>query len=241
MSLRGLVVAIQFMTRIPVPALSGDGARDLRGAAMWLPLTGALVGGLVALAMAATHFLGPSVAALVGAVVWVLATGGLHVDGLGDVADAMGARHRNRERFLEVARDPRIGGFGAIAIVLLLLWKVVLLAEVSIDGRFVALPIIAAWARWVALVVAYAVPPMTKGLGSELAEGVGPVAIVANGVLLAALSFYFAPALAGAVLIAMAAVAYWVRTLGAVTGDCHGATIEITEALLLLALLAVRL
>ena len=64
---------------------------------------------------------------LLGLFVWVVITGGLHLDGLGDVADALAASHRSPDRFLEVVHDPRIGAFGVMAIALQLIAKLVLL------------------------------------------------------------------------------------------------------------------
>ena len=127
----GLFIALRFLTRLPTPAVAPEAAGELARAAPWLPIVGALVGALVALAVALGTTINPWIGALLGLVTGVAVTGGLHVEGLGDVADGMGAAHGNPDRFVEVARDPHLGSFGAIAIALQLAAKLVLLAALA--------------------------------------------------------------------------------------------------------------
>lgn len=233
MTLSGFIVAMQLMTRLPMPRIDSEAGGDIARAAPWLPVAGAFVGAVVALVMWAGAGLGPSVAALLGLVAWVIVTGALHLDGLGDVADGLGASHRNPDRFIEVARDPHVGGFGAAAMMLQLIAKVVLLAEVVQIGNFAAPVLIAAWARWGALLLARAVPPLTNGLGSRLAKGATSPAVVIEAIVLAAFSLVVAPVLIAAVAVSVALALYWRRRLGGMTGDCHGASIEVSETVLL--------
>jgi len=238
----GLLIALGFLTRLPVPKMAPDEAGNLARAVPWLPVVGALVGLLVALAVALGTLMTPWVGALLGVLVWVLVTGGLHIDGLGDVADALGAAHGNRERFIAVARDPHLGSFGAIAITLQLMAKLVLLAALAERATFYELVawlvLTAAWARWATLVLGRTVPPLSEGLGSRLAAGIEMRTTVLEGVALALVSLLVAPMLLAAIPIALAVALYWRLRLGGMTGDCHGASIEITESLLLVALIA---
>jgi adenosylcobinamide-GDP ribazoletransferase len=237
----GLFVALRFLTRLPTPALPPENAGDLARAAPWMPVVGAIVGALVAVALILGASISPWVAALAGLVAWVLITGGLHLEGLGDVADGLGAAHGNPERFLAVARDPHLGGFGAIAIGLQIAAKLVLLAALaeraSTEGLVAGLILVAAWARWGALVLGRVVPPLTEGLASRLAAGIDTRVVVAQGIVLAAASLYVAPLLLAAVPLAIAFALYWRLRVGGMTGDCHGASIEVMESLLLLLLL----
>ncbi len=123
MSLDDLRIAIMYFTRLPGFKTSSSGADDLSRAAPWLPLVGLVIGAAVAFALWAGAHVAPSIAALLGLFVWVVITGGLHLDGLGDVADALAASHRSPDRFLEVVHDPRIGAFGVMAIALQLTWS----------------------------------------------------------------------------------------------------------------------
>jgi len=236
----GLLIALRFLTRLPVPNFKGEEAGDLARAAPWLPVVGAMLGILVALAVALGVNGGPWVAALAGLLAWVLLTGGLHLEGLADVADGLGAAHRDKDRFLEVARDPHVGAFGVIAIALQIAVKLVLLAWVADSDRvpLASVVLIAAWARWGTLVVGRFVPPLRpEGMASRLAAGIGMPAIGIGAVVLAALSYVVAPALMAAVPMAALLALYWRVRLGGINGDCHGADIELMESLLLFALL----
>src|SRR5690606_12875461 len=106
-------------------------------------------------------------------------------DGLGDVADGMGAAHRSPERFLEVLRDPHIGAFGVMAIALQMLAKLVLLAVIAKAGAILPLVLVAAWARWGGLVVSLAVPPLAKGSGERFSWSLEPRSVAIEGVVLA--------------------------------------------------------
>ncbi|MFA5949574.1 MAG: adenosylcobinamide-GDP ribazoletransferase [Hyphomicrobium sp.] len=239
MRLSGLIVALQLMTRLPVPSIEGESRRELASAAPFLPLAGALVGAVVASAVWAGGGISPSVSALLGVVAWVGVTGALHLEGLGDVADGLGAAHGDSERFLAVARDPHVGGFGAAVMMLQLVAKLVLLAEVALGRNYLAVILIAAWARWGTLLLARAVPPLSEGMGQRLAGGVTWRLTAVLAAVLALASYPIAPVLTCAPLITLLLAGYWRRRLGGITGDCHGASIEVSETVLLFLLVAV--
>ena len=102
MSLRTFVHALQFLTRLPAPALSEFDPKDLSRSAVWFPVVGLIVGGFVAFGVWAGGHVSPWVGALIGLIAWIGITGALHLDGLGDVADGLGASHRDPARFLGV-------------------------------------------------------------------------------------------------------------------------------------------
>jgi adenosylcobinamide-GDP ribazoletransferase len=129
--MRAFLLALQFLTRIPTPQVDDFRPEDLSRSAIWFPLVGAVIGGLVAAALALGALVDPWLGALAGLMVWVWITGALHLDGLADLADALGAAHRDPQRLLEVLRDPHIGTFGVVALVLVLAAKLVLLALVA--------------------------------------------------------------------------------------------------------------
>ncbi len=229
----GFVVALQLMTRLPTPRLNGPLATNLAGAAPWTPVAGLIIGTLVAAAMVAGALHGPSIAALFALLMWVIVTGAMHLEGLADTADGLGAAHGDPARFLEVARDPRTGSFGAVSIALMLIVKLVLLAEVAQAQTVYALVLIPAWARWVSLALARMVPPLGTGLGRRFASGATWGVIAVEAAALAIVTAAIAPELMIAMPAALLFAIYWQRRLGGMSGDCHGATIEVTEALLL--------
>jgi len=231
---RDLLIALRFMTRLPVPRAEEE-TDDLARSAIFFPAVGLIIGVLLALAMRCLKASGPWIASLAGLLLWVWVTGALHLDGLGDVADAFGASHGAPERFLHVLDDPHAGSFAIVAIALQVTAKLVLLAHVPQSFQPWALVLIPAWARWGTLVWSASLPPLKPGLGERVAQAVSWRGIAAWGVLLAGASAYLAaPALA--VLLVVPAIGLsWRWRLGGITGDCLGASIEVTESALLLA------
>jgi adenosylcobinamide-GDP ribazoletransferase len=235
--IRRFILAVQFLTRLPTPRIKDFVPEDLSRSAPFFPLVGLMIGAILAAAMTLLAPIDPWVAGLIVLVAWVWVTGALHLDGLGDVADALGAAHRNPDRFQEVLRDPHIGAFGAIAMTLQIIAKLVLLAAVARSATFgAALVLIPAWARWGTLVWSDAVPPLTSGMGERFAWAIDRKATVGWGVVLALASAWAAPWLLVALPLTVVVVLYWRWRLGGITGDCLGASVEVVESVLLLAL-----
>lgn len=227
-----LWLAFAFLTRLPVPRATGT-QQDFAAAIRYYPLVGAVIGALVAGAawLGARH--DPWTGALAGLVVWVAVTGALHLDGLGDVADGVGAGHGDRTRLRAVMRDPHVGSFAVVTIALQLLAKLVLLHALAGDWRIALVPFAArvaplAWARWLS--------PLGSGLGAQVASAVRARDLI-GWLAVVALAMIAAPPLLAAPL-AVAAYGLWCRhRLGGVNGDAHGAGIELVESALLAALL----
>lgn len=231
--MKSLIIALQFMTRIPLPAITAD-ARDMAGAMRWFPLPGFIVGAVIWGAVWAGARIDPLVAGAAGVIVWAGITGALHLDGLGDIADAAGAGHKDSDRISAVLADPHIGSFGVVAIVLQLLAKLALLTALAKLGQFWALPAICCIARIGPLVWAKLLPALHEGMGTRFAKALRWYHLAA-WIVLAAILCWPAPAL----LVAVPAIllwALWLRSrIGGISGDGHGAGIELTETVLLLA------
>ena len=161
-------------------------------------------------------------------------------DGLADIADASGAAHKagekDRERLLAVLADPHLGSFGVVALVLQLLAKFVLLDCLTDARAFLPLVLVPFAARIGPLAWTWWLEPLHQGLGARFRSAIGLPHIMVWAVALAAASWFF-PAL----LATPALVLWWgwhLRcTIGGISGDGHGAGIELTETALLLALL----
>ena len=141
-AVRHFLLALQFFTRIPVTGRLADwvgfSQTMLRASAAYFPAVGVVIGCLVVLlTVALMHYLpatyAPLAAAALGTTWSVWLTGAFHEDGLADVADGLGGSN-DRERALIIMKDSRVGAFGAIAVVLALLCKVVLLALLGAVG-----------------------------------------------------------------------------------------------------------
>lgn len=118
---RDVRIACAFLTRLPVPfPREADGSitqRSLAQACWAFPVVGLIVGAIGALVLAGADALGlpPLASAVLAVLATVMATGGLHEDGLADVADGFGGGHE-RERKLEIMKDSRVGSYGVLAL-----------------------------------------------------------------------------------------------------------------------------
>lgn len=233
--MKGFLVAVQFLTRLPGPRLTVSG-EEFAASMRWFPAVGLLVGGIVAGGAFAGAYIDAWVGALVALLLWVGVTGALHLDGLGDVFDAAGAGHKDPGRIRAVLSDPHIGSFGVVAIGVQLLAKLVLLHGVVGAGTWIALALTPAAARIGPLVWARALPNLHDGLGSRFRDAVG---VGTFGLWMAALlgGAIVAPALLACFLL-VPLWAFWLRRhIGGISGDGHGAGIEVVETGLLLAIL----
>lgn len=235
--MRGFWLALGFLSRLPTPACHRFDAGEQARSVVWFPAVGFLLGLLVAGAAWLGGRLDPWLGALLGLAVWLWSTGGLHLDGLADLFDALGAAHRDRERFLEVLADPHLGAFGAMALVFQLLVKLVLLRLLLESGPW-CLPLVLAWARLGPLWWTRTLPPLKPGLGERFAWQTDARQTWGWGVLLMVLSAWLAPALLGAPLLLLGWRAFLLRKVGGMTGDCLGAGVEVVESLALLLLVS---
>lgn len=237
--LRTIAAAFGFLTRLPV--LPRDvTAAELGRSIAWFPVVGVVLGG-AAVTIAATVTalrLDATFAALAVVALGAVLTGGLHLDGVADVADGIGGGRGDRQRTLAIMRDSRIGAFGAIALVLLLFAKVHATAIVltgSAASALVAAPVIAR-ALTSACIVAfpYARP---EGLGrvfrdhGRRRDAALALAVAAATALVTALPF----AAVAAAAVAFAVALHLHRRLGGLTGDAYGAVIEVAELTVLVA------
>ncbi|MCW1427483.1 adenosylcobinamide-GDP ribazoletransferase [Novosphingobium sp. JCM 18896] len=231
--MKGFVIALQFLTRLPMPrvAVSSD---EFAASMRWFPAAGLVVGAIVGLGAVLGARIDPWLGALVGLVLWVAVTGALHLDGLGDAADAAGAAHKDPERLRAVFADPHVGSFAVVAIGLQLVAKLVLIRSLLVTAPPLALALIPfaarigplAWTRWL--------PPLHEGLGARFRDTVRPVDLALWGLVLLAASWFVPGLLAALLFIPLWTV--WLRArFGGVSGDLHGAGIEIVESGLLLA------
>jgi len=232
-----LILAIQFLTRLPTPQVKDFAREDLSQAAPWFPLVGIIVGLFVTGLMTLFSHIDAWLGALAGLIMWTWITGALHLDGLADLVDALGASHRNPQRFLEVMRDPHTGTFGVVALLLALISKLISLYLLILHdmAHWYVIPLICAWSRLGAITWSASLPSLHSGSGESFAWRTNKPLIVVNGFALLVLSVAFFPPL----LIAPVALFAWWSflryRLGGMTGDCLGAGIEVTECLLLLA------
>lgn len=226
-------VALSFLTRVPVGS-SDLTTAGLSRAAAWFPAVGLLVGGVMAGTRAlAGLVVAPLPATVLAVLAAVLVTGALHEDGLADAADAMGA-HAARERKLEILRDPRVGTYGALALVFAVVFAAAVLAPLD-DGEFARAALAGhVLGRWSTLPQSF-VLPAARPDGSGALVRVGAAGLGAGSCVAVATALLAGGPGAGAIALGVAcavtAVGGWaaLRVLGGVSGDTFGAVNKLVE------------
>jgi adenosylcobinamide-GDP ribazoletransferase len=230
-----VVVAFQFLTRIPMPSIAFE-ADSLSRAIKFFPLVGLVVGsGAVLVQKLLISHLSRQLVALVVLAYLVLITGCFHEDGLADTADGFGGG-ATKDKILVILKDSRIGSYGATALVLSLLARYLLLASLPME-HFAASVISAhVLCRWSSLPLSYFLPPAREqnGQGARIAKLTSLTSLVFGSAFsVAVVAFALRWSAMAPLLVAVLAVALsgWLysRKIGGVTGDCFGATNQLTE------------
>lgn len=234
-----LLIAVQFLTRLPVRLPGMPPAEAVGRSVLWYPTVGLLLGALLSL----IAWLGASGGVLLQAALvlagWVILTGGLHLDGLADTLDAWIGGYGDRERTLAIMKDPACGPMGVLALLLILLlkWSALVALLPHSPGSLWLAPLAGRLAlSWLLLTTAYVRP---GGLGDRLSRHL-PRNALARVLMLGALGMILLPQGLTALLVT-AGVALAVRRalrrrLGGTTGDTAGALLEIVETGVLIAL-----
>ena len=234
-------IALQFLTRLPVTLAGMPTPEQVGRSMLFYPLVGLLIGLLL---LAAQQLLGDSAVLLQAALLlslWVGISGGLHLDGLADSADAWVGGFGDKERTLAIMKDPRSGPIAVVVLGLLLLLKfAALVALLESDSGL--LLVLVPWLARCLLPLLFLTTPYVRagGLGQALAEHLLrqqlPWVLAANA--LAMLLFGWPALLA---LLVAGCVFIWLRSLmlkrlDGTTGDTAGALLEIAECAVLVAL-----
>ena len=246
------LLAIQFMTRIPVPGLSklqsDDVAAGMVRSAGWYPLAGGLVGAISAGVLVLSEGLWPrSVAVLIALIVEARLTGAFHEDAVADFCDGFGGG-QTPERIHEIMKDSRVGAYGSVGLILAVALRGALLCAVPAELVVPALIASAAFGRWHAVVpqALLASPPGIRGMASDIVSGTRARELaIATGVLLPFI-LPIAWLRPEAVLLALALSAvfmgwfcrFLMRHLGGVTGDCLGFSVYAGQLIMLLCVTA---
>jgi adenosylcobinamide-GDP ribazoletransferase len=241
---RPVRAALSFLSAVPIGRGVELGERDLRRGAALFPVIGGAIGALVALvAWGSAHLLPAFAASVLGVATGVAATAALHLDGLGDLADGVGASLAGGDP-AEAMRDPRLGTFGIAAVALDLLLKTSLLSALVVAGFPWAVVAAGALSRVAPVALAWRLRYAGAGTGSWTAD-IGPAPVVVASVVALAIAIPSAGLatvwMVAPVAAASALIGWWsTRRLGGITGDGFGAAIELGETLAMAVAVAVR-
>jgi adenosylcobinamide-GDP ribazoletransferase len=225
--------ALQFLTFFPYPRRMGYATADVGRSAIFFPVIGLILGSIL---VVVNFLLAPFVSAALLSVILVsllaFLTRGLHLDGVGDTFDGLGAGG-DRDRILSVMDDSHTGVFGLTAVVLVLLLKIHALESIDVDrGRTLLVALILG--RWGMLLLAYRSKAAKDGLGSRLIDHLKTkyflIATLLTLVLVAGIwSRNGIMMMAWVAIFTTASKIYFHRRLGGVTGDTCGAVGELSE------------
>lgn len=235
-----LGVAIGCLTILPCSPRGEIQEADLGGSCLWFPLVGLMIGaGLVGVHALTSWVLPPLVVAACVLLSWVLITGALHLDGLGDLADGIYGG-RTREERLRIMKDPHVGAIAVVSITLLLILKFALLISIPstvMNRTLLVTPCIGRYAMvLLGSTLAYArseagtAAPFVKYGTKQAWLGATLIALLASGLVFGWRGLgLFGIATLGS--LTMQAVFH--RVLGGITGDALGAAGEVTEVLMM--------
>ena len=238
--MRNLQIAFGLMTTLPFRLPDDWSAGDSGRASIWYPFVGLVIGVLTWLAWTGAMFIFPSfVAGIITLIIWVALTGGLHLDGLADCCDGFLASV-SVERRLDIMKDPHLGAFGVLGLVLILFLKATILASLVPATSFGIL-LASSLGRWCILVAGLLPLARPSGMGADFAAGFrrsfiawGAIIPFGLGILLGRRGI-----LSILVGVGAGALVLWLAKsrIGGVTGDVFGLIVEVVETVALLAFL----
>lgn len=243
------LLALQFLTRIPVPGLNTITAETaktgLAKSVIWFPVVGGLVGAITAATLIAADHIWPRfIAVILALIVEARLTGAFHEDAVADFCDGFGGG-MTPERTHEIMKDSRIGSYGALGMVLAVALRAALLMVLPDALILPALIASAGFGRYLAVCLMAIVPPLvqTGGLAKDIGAQVGVGQWLSASLLtlpfMISLSMMtplpMLAACAAAPIFALWFRRFLIRHLGGVTGDCLGFAVYVGQVLILLA------
>jgi adenosylcobinamide-GDP ribazoletransferase len=234
------LVCASCITALPLVRL--DETVPLNGLAKYLSSVGIVIGILLALFYAGLIWLNaPALfSAVVICLVWIAITGAMHLDGLMDTGDGIFS-HRSAARMLEIMQDSRVGNFGVLSGLSVILIKIACLATLSPKSAILSLIVVPSWARLSETIAITCFPyARPSGMGKIWHDTarfpvdlfIGSLVPLTATILLCLTYHCLVPALAGvfAITCGVAAAFYIQKMIAGHTGDTYGAVVELSES-----------
>ncbi len=247
----GFLAAIKFLTIIPLFRQYEDSREAMGRSIVYFPVVGLVIGLILAgLNWFFSLFLPPAMVSGLLIVSLVIISGALHLDGFVDTCDGI-AGHKTAEERWQVMRDSRVGAFGVIGIVLLLLIKYIALNSVPGDLLMASLIIMPLVSRWTMVYALFAYPyARPEGLGKTIKPAANwqkfslatviTLALATGIAWLAGISYFYLAGpliMLGAWVIIVLMASYFKGKFAGLTGDTYGAINEVAEVLVLISII----
>lgn len=241
--MKRILYAFRFLSILPIPWKQNEDMKEVAKSMIFFPLVGLLLG----LCLCLIEYLlrdkiTPLSISLIVVTLWVLFTGGLHLDGLSDLFDGLGGR--TPKASLEIMKDSRVGAFGAISLILIILFKITFLRELQLlklnSSLLYPLLLSPVWSRVnVLLSINFFRSARPGGMGDFFKKEMGLLdwllslilTTLTTVLILSPYSLILILPLLGINLLISKKIS---KKLGGLTGDCYGALSEISETLFLL-------
>lgn len=231
-----LLIAIQFLTILPVNLKTDVTNKQLGYSVLYYPVVGLIIAALLLVITYALQEQTSTVQAALVLSVWVIITGGLHIDGLADSADAWLGGIGNKERTLSIMKDPACGPIAVTTLLLLLLVKFVMLEQIINNQLWwtliIACFIPRASIAWLLITTPYV---RKQGIASDIIDYIPKQAVqysfITIAVAMLLLGHFGVFVFSLAVLLLLRHL--MLRRLNGTTGDTVGASVELMEAAIL--------
>lgn len=232
-------IALQFLTVIPIHLKTMPTVQQNATSLLYYPLIGLLIGGILCGASLLLQAVPIFLSSVILTVIWVWLSGGLHLDGLADTADAWVGGFGDRDRTLQIMKEPSCGPIGVLSLLIAILLKCAAISVILELQYFYALVLFPVLARTVPLILFLSCDYVReKGLGTSIKHHLSkPASIVVIILIFLSSSLW---GIKGIVSSVMALITIFIlrrvfiRRIGGITGDTVGASIEIVEVTTLL-------
>ncbi len=229
-----LLIALRFLTRVPVGKYPKDEKR-LGKSMAYFPIVGLILGGILVLVnWGFSILLAPLVADALTIIALIILTGALHIDGFIDTIDGLSGG-KTKEEILKIMRDSRVGAFGIVGVVSLIMLKLVLLHEMPLEIKRGALLLFPVMGRW-AMVVAssLSIYARKKGTGKAFLDYCGRKELIVASLIALIITGGFLKILGLELFLFILALTLLLtrfisKRIGGMTGDTLGAVNEIIE------------
>lgn len=233
------LVALQFLTIVPLKIKEFSG-RKITGVMIYFPIVGLFLGLVLLGINTLLCFLNvyPFTVNIILVVTLIVITGGMHLDGLSDTADAL-LSGKPKEEMLAIMRDPHVGVMGVLSLVSIIILKIGLLSSVKASSKAAVLLLMCVLSRWSVVFLMFLFPYVRQdGKAKILIQGMNLRTLVFSSIAVIIFAFAIWRIKGLLALLIIAGCTYLSgkiisRKIGGITGDTLGATIEIIEIITL--------